>query len=67
MKSKPDDDAARVDRLVRQTAADDWDWEDCDDSEPVGSCDGCGCDVYCWEDDGSGLCDQCQWAAEWGV
>lgn len=29
--------------------------------EPVDFCDNCGSDIYEDEDDGSGLCDQCQW------
>lgn len=31
--------------------------------EPIGSCDNCGVNVYEDEDDGSGLCGQCQWFA----
>lgn len=34
-----------------------------DNYEPVGSCDNCDWDYYAEEDDGSGLCDQCQWHA----
>ena len=30
--------------------------------EPVGSCEDCGANIYADEYDGSGLCDQCQWA-----
>ena len=38
--------------------------EDEDDSdEPISSCDNCGVNVYEDEDDGSGLCNQCQWFA----
>ena len=33
-------------------------------NEPVGSCDSCGANYYADEDDGSGLCDQCQWALD---
>jgi hypothetical protein len=33
---------------------------DDDMGEPVGSCDLCDCNIYEEEDDGSGLCDQCQ-------
>jgi DNA-directed RNA polymerase subunit RPC12/RpoP len=40
----------------------DDDYED-DDSEPVGSCDRCGVNIYRDEDDGSGLCDLCQFRA----
>jgi transposase len=32
-----------------------------EDDEPVDSCHNCGCNIYASEDDGSGLCDQCQW------
>ena len=39
---------------------DDFD-DDFDESEPVGSCINCESDIYPFEDDGSGLCDQCQW------
>ncbi len=35
-----------------------------DYSEPTGSCDECGVDIYA--DDIGGLCDQCQWYAEMG-
>lgn len=38
-------------------------WESDGDDEPIGSCDNCGCNIYAYEDDGSGLCDQCQWFA----
>ena len=31
--------------------------------EPVDSCDECGTNIYADEDDGSGLCGQCQWRA----
>lgn len=34
-----------------------------DDGEPVGSCDECESNIYAEEEDGSGLCDQCQWKA----
>jgi len=37
--------------------------DDFDDNEPVGSCDNCDSNIYESEDDGSGLCDQCQWYA----
>lgn len=49
---------------------DDCDCEWCDEKyhpeelwadEPVGSCSRCGANIYRAEDDGSGLCDQCQW------
>ena len=33
---------------------------------PIGSCDNCGVNVYPDEDDGSGLCGQCQWFAKIG-
>lgn len=44
----------------------DGDWSETfdefdDDMEPVGSCDDCGVNIYAEENDGSGLCDQCQW------
>jgi hypothetical protein len=50
---------------------DDFDYEpdypdDYDDNEPVGSCDNCDSNIYPSEDDGSGLCDQCQWYAAGG-
>lgn len=35
--------------------------EDDDLTEPVGSCDACGINVYASEDDFSGLCDTCLW------
>lgn len=35
-------------------------------NEVVGSCNGCGADVYGFEDDGSGFCDQCQWYTSGG-
>lgn len=34
-----------------------------DDNEPIGSCENCDSNIYESEDDGSGLCDQCQWYA----
>jgi len=46
---------------------DDYDGEcdpdDFEDNEPIGSCENCESDIYESEDDGSGLCDQCQWYA----
>lgn len=43
---------------------DGYDWRDYDrDDEPVGSCESCGCNIYADDDDGSGLCDECQWWA----
>lgn len=42
---------------------DDYGPYDEDDGEPVGSCDNCDLNIYPSEDDGSGLCDQCQWYA----
>lgn len=41
--------------------------EEEDDSEPADSCESCGGNIYPFEDDGSGLCDQCQWYAEHGA
>ena len=39
-------------------------WADDDEpDEPVGSCDDCGANIMEFEDDGSGLCDRCQWYA----
>lgn len=34
------------------------------DYEIVGSCENCGVDVPAYMDDGSGLCEQCQFMAE---
>jgi hypothetical protein len=45
---------------------DDEDYCDEPDSEPCGSCDECGADIFPDEDDGSGLCDQCSFYAELG-
>lgn len=36
---------------------------DDDYGEPIGSCANCQTNIYESEDDGSGLCDQCQWFA----
>lgn len=42
----------------------DIEYEEFDEpNEPVGSCVNCGVNIYADEDDGSGLCDQCQWLA----
>jgi hypothetical protein len=40
--------------------------EECDDdySEPVGSCENCGTNLY--EDDDEDLCDQCLWRSQFG-
>ena len=38
--------------------------QDDDYGEPVGSSDRCGQSVYAGDDDGSGVCDQCQWWIE---
>lgn len=38
---------------------DEYDYDPC--NEPIGSCEDCGTNIYEDEDDGSGLCDQCQW------
>lgn len=43
--------------------ADDCHFDGEDDGEPVGSCENCETNIYPSEDDGSGLCDQCQWHA----
>lgn len=42
--------------FIPEYECDEWD-------EPIGSCDNCGVNVYEDEDDGSGLCNQCQWFA----
>lgn len=41
--------------------------EEDDDSEPTDSCESCGANIYPHEDDGSHVCDQCQWYAEHGA
>lgn len=43
--------------------ADDYPDDDYENNEPVGSCENCDSNIYPDEDDGSGLCDQCQWHA----
>lgn len=35
--------------------------DDYEDSEPVASCEVCGMNIYAEDDDGTDLCDQCQW------
>ncbi len=44
----------------------DWDesLDDEDYAEPIGSCDNCGTNIYRYDDDGTELCDQCQWWAD---
>lgn len=41
----------------------DYDDDDWDDNEPIGSCDLCGCNLYP-DDDWDGLCNQCSWSCE---
>ena len=42
--------------------------EDLDDgNEPIRSCESCGSDIYLSDDDGTGLCGQCQFYRRMGV
>ena len=47
---------------------DQWneEYDDYEYDDPIGSCHECGMDIYEDEDDGSGLCGQCQWYFEQG-
>ena len=53
----------QVDFMHNEDEPDREDWEG---NEPVGSCSWCDTNIYRDEDDGSGLCYQCQWAAKMG-
>lgn len=44
---------------------DDDAWEDDESDEPVGSCEGCGTNLYEWDDDE--VCDQCLWRLTGGA